>query len=62
MIPKTHPLAAVNDVFNTVFVEGDAVGELMFYGRGAGKLPTAAQLWPTSWRRAKTSGGRDGMA
>lgn len=44
MIPKTHPLAAVNDVFNAIFVEGDAVGELMFYGRGAGKLPTGSAV------------------
>lgn len=44
MIPKSHPLAAVNDVFNAIFVEGDAVGELMFYGRGAGKFPTASAV------------------
>lgn len=44
LIPKDHPLAAVNDVFNAVFIEGDAVGELMFYGRGAGKLPTASAV------------------
>lgn len=43
-IPQTHPLAAVNDVFNAVFVEGDAVGELMFYGRGAGMMPTASAV------------------
>ncbi len=35
-IDKDHPLAAVNDAFNAVFVEGNAVGELMFYGKGAG--------------------------
>ncbi len=44
MIPVTHPLAAVNDVFNAIFVRGDAVGELMFYGRGAGRLPTASAV------------------
>ncbi len=44
LIPKKHPLAAVNDVFNAVFVEGNAVGELMFYGRGAGKMPTASAV------------------
>lgn len=44
MIPKSHPLAAVNDVFNAIFIEGDAVGELMFYGRGAGKLPTGSAV------------------
>jgi len=41
-LPKTHPLSAVNDVFNAVFVRGDAVGEIMHYGRGAGKMPTAS--------------------
>lgn len=44
MIPKGHPLAAVNDVFNAIFLEGDSVGELMFYGRGAGKLPTGSAV------------------
>jgi homoserine dehydrogenase len=44
MVPLTHPLAAVRDSFNAVFVEGDAVGELMFLGRGAGGLPTASAV------------------
>jgi len=44
MIPKDHPLAAVNDSFNAVFVEGDYVNETMFYGRGAGELPTASAV------------------
>lgn len=44
LIPEHHPLASVNDVFNAIFIEGDAVGELMFYGRGAGKLPTASAV------------------
>ncbi len=44
MIPTEHPLAAVNDVFNAVFVEGDALGQSMFYGRGAGSLPTASAV------------------
>lgn len=43
-IPKTHPLASVNDAFNAIFVKGDAVGETMFYGRGAGELPTASAV------------------
>ncbi len=43
-LPKKHPLAAVNDVYNAVFVTGDAVGEIMHYGRGAGKLPTASSV------------------
>jgi homoserine dehydrogenase len=44
MIPDDHPLASVNDVFNAIFVEGDAVGELMYYGRGAGSLPTGSAI------------------
>jgi homoserine dehydrogenase len=44
MLPKTHPLAAVRDVFNAVFVEGQEVGELMFLGRGAGGAPTASAV------------------
>ncbi len=44
MVSLTHPLASVRDAFNAVFVEGDAVGELMFYGRGAGGLPTASAV------------------
>lgn len=43
-VPVTHPLAAVNDVFNAIFVRGDAVGETMFYGRGAGEMPTASAV------------------
>lgn len=43
-IPTDHPLAAVNDVFNAVFVRGDAVGDVMHYGRGAGKMPTASAV------------------
>lgn len=44
MLPVTHPLAAVRDSFNAVFVEGAAVGELMFYGPGAGGDPTASAV------------------
>jgi homoserine dehydrogenase len=44
MIPSTHPLAAVRQAFNGVFVEGPNVGELMFYGRGAGGEPTATAV------------------
>jgi homoserine dehydrogenase len=43
-IPLTHPLAAVNDVFNAIFVKGDAVGETMFFGKGAGEMPTASAI------------------
>ena len=44
MVPVTHPLASVRDSFNAVFVEGGAVGSLMFYGRGAGGFPTASAV------------------
>lgn len=40
LIPDTHPLAAVKNEFNAVFLKGKAVGEIMLYGRGAGSLPT----------------------
>jgi homoserine dehydrogenase len=45
MIPAASPLAAVSGVFNAIFLTGDAVGDLMFYGRGAGQLPTASAVW-----------------
>ena len=45
LVPLAHPLAAVNDSFNAVFVAGGAVGELMFYGRGAGGRPTASAVF-----------------
>jgi homoserine dehydrogenase len=44
MIPRTHPLAGVGDAFNAVFVEAEAAGQLMFYGRGAGGAPTASAV------------------
>ncbi|MFI9818187.1 homoserine dehydrogenase [Saccharothrix variisporea] len=44
MIPRTHPLAGVNGAFNAVFVEADAAGEMMFYGKGAGGAPTASAV------------------
>jgi homoserine dehydrogenase len=44
MVPEHHPLASVRDAFNAVFIEGDAVGELMLYGRGAGGMPTASAV------------------
>jgi homoserine dehydrogenase len=44
MIPASHPLAAVRGSFNAVFVEGAEVGDLMFYGRGAGGPPTASAV------------------
>jgi len=44
MVPNTHPLASVRASYNAVFIEGDAVGSLMFYGRGAGGNPTASAV------------------
>ena len=44
MVPMNHPLASVRDSYNAVVVEGDAVGQLMFYGRGAGGFPTASAV------------------
>lgn len=44
LIPEHHPLATVNDSFNAVFVHGDAVDDAMFYGRGAGALPTGSAV------------------
>ncbi len=44
MISKDHPLASVRDSYNAVFVEGDAVEKTMFYGRGAGSLPTGSAI------------------
>ena len=45
MVPDHHPLATVRDSFNAVFVEGDYVDSLMFYGRGAGGAPTASAVF-----------------
>ncbi len=44
MIPAASPLAAVSGVFNGISLTGDAVGDLMFYGRGAGQMPTASAV------------------
>ncbi len=44
LLPQSHPLANVNEVFNGVLVHGDAVGDVMFYGRGAGAEPTASAV------------------
>lgn len=44
MVPREHPLASVRDAFNAVFIEAEAAGELMFYGRGAGGAPTASAV------------------
>lgn len=44
LISKEHPLYSVNDVFNAVYVHGNMLGDSMYYGRGAGKLPTASAV------------------
>lgn len=44
LIPSNHALASVRDSFNAVFVRGDAVGDAMFYGRGAGEMPTGSAV------------------
>ena len=44
MIPIIHPLANVNDSFNAIFIKGNAIGDLMLYGRGAGELPTGSAV------------------
>ncbi len=44
MIKANHPLYSVNDVFNGIFVRGNVIGDVMFYGSGAGKLPTASAV------------------
>ncbi|MDD6215853.1 MAG: homoserine dehydrogenase [Roseburia sp.] len=44
LLPPAHPLYNVNDVFNAIFVHGNVLGDAMFYGSGAGKLPTASAV------------------
>ena len=56
MIGPEHPLYAVNDVFNGILVEGNMVDKLMFYGRGAGSLPTASAVVADVIEMAKNPG------
>jgi homoserine dehydrogenase len=60
MVPRTHPLASVREAFNAVFIEADAAGQMMFYGRGAGGAPTASAVLGdlVAVARNLTSGGR----
>ena len=60
MIPRSHPLAGVRDAFNAVFVEADAAGQLMFYGKGAGGDPTASAVLGdvVAVARHRVGGGR----
>ncbi|MEP6599065.1 MAG: homoserine dehydrogenase [Actinomycetota bacterium] len=60
MLPRSHPLAGVGDAFNAVFVEAEAAGSLMFYGRGAGGAPTASAVLGdvVAVARNRVNGGR----
>ena len=53
-VPDGHPLAGVSDAFNAVYVDGHACGEMMFYGRGAGDMPTASALVSDLVKAART--------
>ena len=44
ILKKEHPLGGIDDVFNGILIKGDALGDVMFYGRGAGSLPTASAV------------------
>jgi homoserine dehydrogenase len=44
LIPSSNPLSGINDVYNGILLDGDMVGKVMFYGPGAGKLPTASAV------------------
>ncbi|MBD1937828.1 homoserine dehydrogenase [Microcoleus sp. FACHB-68] len=44
LVPKTHPLASINGVYNAILIEGEPLGQVMFYGRGAGAGPTASAV------------------
>jgi homoserine dehydrogenase len=56
-VPKKHLLASVNDSFNAVFIEGDVVGDTLYYGRGAGRLPTASAVIGDIMEAAAGRGG-----
>ena len=58
LVDAGHPIAGVDDVFNAVFVHGNAVGDVMFYGRGAGKLPTASAVVADVMDIARSKGHR----
>lgn len=61
LVDAGHPIAGVDDVFNAVFVRGNAVGDVMFYGRGAGKLPTASAVVADVMDIARSKGHRGAM-
>ena len=51
LVPKANQLASVDDVFNAVLVKGDMLGDVVFYGKGAGSCPPPAPWWQTWWMR-----------
>ncbi len=57
LVPKDHLLASVHDSFNAVFIEGDVVGETLYYGRGAGRAPTASAVIGDIMEAAEGKGG-----
>ena len=59
LVPEDHPLANVEDVFNAVVVKGNATGEVMFYGRGAGEMPTASACVADVMEALQTSPRRE---
>ena len=61
LVDVSHPLAGVEDVFNGISVRGDAIGDVMFYGRGAGKLPTASAVVADVMDMARNMGHRKAL-
>ena len=61
LVDVSHPLAEVEDVFNGISVRGDAIGDVMFYGRGAGKLPTASAVVADVMDIARNMGHRKAL-
>lgn len=45
MIPEDYPLSNVGGIFNAIYINGDAIGSMMFFGKGAGEMPTASAVW-----------------
>lgn len=62
LVDGSDPLAGVEDVFNAISVKGDAIGDVMFYGRGAGKLPTASAVVADVMDIARSAKGSKPMA
>ena len=62
LVDQSNPLAGVEDVFNGISVRGDAIGDVMFYGRGAGKLPTASAVVADVIDVARNMGSRKALS